>query len=219
MSQFGQDTEVLRIFNKKRGGYFIELGAHDGVTLSNTLLLEREYGWNGLCIEPNPELFEKLEKSRKCNVSNGLAFSESGIVVDFSCGNLLGGISDHIDKYLDVKKNANRIQLTTTTLTEILDSCNAPEFIDYLSLDTEGTELDILKGIDFSKYSFGFMNIEHNFMEPRRTEIKKFLFERGYSFYSANSVDDNYINSKLRSSVPEPVFNYNRPLRWGLRRN
>jgi hypothetical protein len=99
--------------------------------------------------------------------------------------------------------------LKTTTLTKLLDSVNAPTFIEYMSLDTEGTELEILKGIDFSKYTFGFMNIEHNFMEPRRTEIREFLKTKGYSLYSSNFVDDNFI---LNSISVKP-----KTLRWNFR--
>ena len=208
-SQYGQDLEVIRnIFPNKTGGYFVELGAHDGVTLSNTLLLERTYGWNGVCIEPNPVLFEKLKANRACNVSDGLAFSSENIEFNFSLGDLFGGITDHIDKYTNVKRST-QIALKTTTLTKILDSVNAPTFIEYMSLDTEGTELEILKGIDFSKYTFGFMNIEHNFMEPRRTEIKEFLKSKGYSFYSSNFVDDNFIS--------DTIFVKPKSIRWNFR--
>jgi FkbM family methyltransferase len=208
-SQFGQDLEVIQnIFPNKRGGYFIELGAHDGITLSNTLLLEKKYGWNGLCIEPNPELFEKLKVNRSCNVSDGLAFSSEDVEINFSLGDLFGGITDHIDKYTNVKQS-KQLLLKTTTLTKLLESVNAPAFIEYLSLDTEGTELEILKGINFSKYTFGFMNIEHNYVEPRRTEIKEFLKSKGYVYHSSNRVDDNFI---LESSLIKPIS-----LRWDFK--
>ena len=63
-----------------------------------------------------------------------------------------------------------------------------------MSLDTEGSELEILKGIDFDKYKFGIMNIEHNNVEPRRTDIRKFLENKRYKFYKEKDVDDYYIS-------------------------
>jgi hypothetical protein len=63
-----------------------------------------------------------------------------------------------------------------------------------MSLDTEGSELEILKGIDFDKYKFGIMNIEHNNVEPRRSDIRNFLENKGYKFYKENDYDDFYIS-------------------------
>ena len=70
---------------------------------------------------------------------------------------------------------------------------NAPEYIDYLSIDTEGSELKILEGIDFDKYSFGYINIEHNYKEPRRTQMREKLIKNGYKYIGANKFDDIYI--------------------------
>ena len=98
-----------------------------------------------------------------------------------------------------MNKNKRQINVTTITLNDLLNKYNAPLFIEYLSIDTEGTELEILKSCDFDKYSFGFITVEHNFVEPRRSETRKFLIEKGYKFYKENAFDDDYI---LPSLVP-----------------
>jgi len=208
-SQLGHDLLVIqKIFPQKHNGYFIELGAHDGIKLSNTLLLEKNYGWNGICIEPNPILFNSLKNNRSCSVSNELAFSEEGLDVNFSLCDLLGGITDQIDTYHSVK-NSEQITLKTVTLTSILDKVNAPTYIEYMSLDTEGSEFEILKGLNLSKYHIQFMSIEHNYVEPKRTLIRNYLYERGYALHSVVKHDDNYIfTGVVQTYAPRLKWNY-----------
>ena len=59
-SQIGQDKRVLDFYQNKKNGYFVEVGANDGKRLSNTYLLEKDYNWKGICIEPVPSLLKKL---------------------------------------------------------------------------------------------------------------------------------------------------------------
>jgi FkbM family methyltransferase len=189
-SQIGQDLQVLKHLNYKRGGYFVELGAHDGVELSNTLLMELKYGWNGVCIEPNPDTFPKLLSNRGCKCCNGLVSNVNGLKVDFTVANspMYSGVTGV------TPAQANRtVQLETHTLTKILDACAAPNHIDFLSLDTEGTELDVLMGIDFSRYTFGYMCVEHNFVEPARTKVREFLKSKGYVLLRENRWDDDFV--------------------------
>jgi len=83
--------------------------------------------------------------------------------------------------------------MTTNTLNNILNKYNAPTTIDYMSLDTEGSELEILKGLDLDKYKIRYINIEHNHIEPRRSEMRKLLESKGYTYYRENEFDDDYI--------------------------
>ena len=191
-SQFGQDLDVVEYFKHKKKGYFIDVGATNGITGSNTYLLEKKYNWNGICIEPQDNTYHELIRNRDCHTDNSLLFSKKGKTFDFSNAGDLGGITDYIDKHLGAKKS-KQTKKTTNTLNNILIKYNAPKYIDYMSLDTEGSELEILKGINFDKYHFGIMNIEHNFMEPRRSDIRKFLENKGYKYYKEKNVDDYYI--------------------------
>lgn len=196
-SQLGQDLEVVKFYDNKQDGFFIEVGASDGLQLSNTYLLETKYNWKGICCEPIPKNFEKLVKNRPNSTCYKEAvYSESGLTLIFDIANgmdLLSGISEHIDAHKStVNRNKTSIEVKTITLLDVLDNANAPSFIEYMSLDTEGSEFEILKNFDFEKYTFGLIDVEHNFIEPRRTEIKNLLLSKGYVYKGENKWDDMY---------------------------
>ncbi len=202
-SQLNQDINVLNIYNNKKDGYFVEIGAADGIFLSNTYLLEMKYNWKGICIEPIPDQYKKLTNNRKCICENVGVYNKSDIEIEFAIcedNKLLSGIYNYIDHHKNTVDNNKKIfNLRTKTLTEILDKNNSPSFIEYLSLDTEGSELEILKGIDFNKYKFGIIDIEHNYIEPRRTLIKELLLNNNYEYLRENNWDDTYIHKLLNN--------------------
>ena len=196
-SQLGQELEVIKFYNNKERGFFIEIGASDGLELSNTYLLETKYKWKGICCEPIPKKFEKLVKNRPNSICYKEAvYNQSGLILAFDIYNsydLLSGISDHIDAHkLTVDNNKKTFHVETISLLDVLEKSNAPSFIEYMSLDTEGSEFEILKNFDFEKYTFGLIDVEHNFMEPRRTEIRNLLLSKGYIYKGENNWDDMY---------------------------
>jgi len=197
-SQLQQDLKVLDFYKYKKGGYYIEIGANDGIELSNTYLLEKDYSWNGICIEALPDKYEDLIKNRKSININKAVYDKTGEILDFSSNNLLSGITNHIDKHTNVK-NENQIKVETITLNDILEQNNAPTFIDYLSIDTEGSEYIILKAIDFTKYTFGIIHLEHNYVEPRRSDMKNLLLSNGYIYIGENQWDDEFIHNSLKN--------------------
>jgi len=202
-SQLGQDLEVLRFYNNKEEGFFIEVGANDGITLSNTYLLEKKYNWRGICCEPIPNCFEKLVKNRPNSICISEAvYNKSGLTLSFDVANdnqLLSGISNYIDRHKKaVDVNKSTIEVKTISLVDVLNNSNAPSFIEYMSLDTEGTEFEILKDFDFEKYTFGLIDVEHNNVEPRRSEIKTLLLSNGYVYKGKNRWDDMYQHKSLQ---------------------
>ena len=91
-SQIGQDRWVFgEVFDGMRGGYFLDLGAHDGLTHSNTYKLERNYAWRGICVEANPFTFAQLKGNRKCQCVH-VALSDHDEVVCFRCAGEFGGV-------------------------------------------------------------------------------------------------------------------------------
>ena len=200
-SQIGQDIAVITYYKMKKNGFFVEIGASDGVNFSNTYLLEKKYNWKGICVEPIPKNYKLLCKNRPNSICSDKAIYSSNTNVLFDIADdydLLSGISNNIDRHKKaVDKNKTQITVNTITLNNLLDNCNAPEFIDYLSLDTEGSELEILKSVDFNKYKFGLIDVEHNFIEPRRTEIRKLLTNNGYIYLRENKFDDCYKHKSL----------------------
>ena len=204
-SQIGQDVEVVKFYNNKKMGFFIEIGASDGIHCSNTYLLEKQYNWKGICCEPIPNLFEKLVINRPNSTCFSEAvYNESGLVVSFDIAHnwemeMLSGITEHISNNNKSVVDANKttIKVQTISLLDVLNKVNAPSFIEYMSLDTEGSELEILKSFDFEKYIFGLIHVEHNYIEPRRTEIKTLLLSKGYIYQGENKWDDVYKHNSV----------------------
>lgn len=216
-SQLNQDLNVISFFNNKKDLYFIDIGANDGKRLSNTFLLEKEYNWKGICSEPLPKASEQLIKCRNVICDNNAVFSESDLSLEFSeasgtrWGNLLSGITQFIDRH-DSAKKCNQIIVKTITLQDLLDKYNAPKIIQYFSLDTEGTELEILKSVDFSTYTFLYINLEHNYIEPRRSEMRTLLLNNGYLYKGQNKWDDDYIHESTVIGTYYYQQDYTKPI-------
>ena len=126
-SQLGQDLEVLSFYKNKQNGYFVEIGASDGIKLSNTYLLETKYNWKGICAEPIPDKYKLLCKNRKnSHCSDYALYNESNLELQFDIANdydLLSGISSHIDCHKNaVNKNKKQITVKTITLNDLLDT-------------------------------------------------------------------------------------------------
>ena len=203
-SQLEQDKWVLSIIGDKTDGYFIELGACDGLYYSNTLYFEKK-GWNGICIEPNDLFFEKLKYNRMCHVSNDLVSSEENKIVEFILNDAVSSINDRTIGPFTLKNDYKVVNKYTTTLEKVLDKYNAPNIIDYLSLDVEGHEYEVIKNFNFDKYIFRCITVEHN--EPHngdelRKKIRLLLEEKGYKFVKGNDdvhnwnhgpIDDFYV--------------------------
>lgn len=196
-SQLQQDLNVINYYNHKRRGFFVEIGASDGVKMSNTHLLEMEFNWKGICVEPILSTFDKLKKNRPNSLCvNKAVYNRSDGLVDFFISNydeLYSGISEHLTVHKTmVEDNKTWEKAQTITLLDLLDQAKAPKFIEYLSIDTEGSEYEILKAFDFSKYQFGLIDVEHNYMEPIRSQIRDLLESNGYVYIGANYWDDHY---------------------------
>ena len=184
-SQLGQDLWVLESTQFKRNGYFIDIGAYDGVFHSNTYLLEKDYGWNGVCVEPSDK-YNDLVVNRKCTTCNMLVYSHDNLCIEFrqTLNNFeLSGIPSYF-KNDDHTKNRsyNYIskKIPTISLTTLCEVNSAPSVIDYLSIDTEGSELLILQYHDFDKYRFNYISIEHNRCSDYRNDIKNFMNSKNY---------------------------------------
>ena len=202
-SQIGQDKWVQSVLGNKPNGFFIELGATDGVVLSNTYFFEKVLGWNGICIEPNPSFHSALTRNRSCNISKFCVSDKDDETLDFAiCGHTSGAM---ITAGPFTKSN-HIIKVATKTLRSILQLYSAPTTIDYLSLDVEGHEYEVMRHFPFNEYIIQCITVEHN--EPHtgpemRMKIRKLLEENGYVFVKGNDdvhnwrhgpIDDFYIH-------------------------
>lgn len=179
-AQIKQDLFVLTMLNYKKDGFFIEIGAGDGINFSNTYLLEKDFSWSGILIEPNKTFFESCLKSRNCRVLNKLLLDRGNISLKFY--EKISGEFSHAEGFGN--KNASEVkshyEVETIKFDEIFDLKENSKKIDFLSIDTEGSEVEILSSIDFSKYSPKVICIEHNFNRKNRIFFKKYLTSKGY---------------------------------------
>jgi len=201
-SQLNQDLWILRLYGEKREGYFVEVGSTTGTNLSNTYLLEKGYDWDGICIDANPSQLEELKINRDCIALDSCISSKSGEEVSFLVQSCYSGIETYTEKKDYPNEDGNidyekTITLTTVTLDEVLRENDAPSFIEYISIDTEGSELEVLKGIDFSSFSIGAFTIEHNNNQIQKEEIQNFLESKGYEKFTEVHWEDWYVLKDL----------------------
>jgi FkbM family methyltransferase len=197
-SQLRQDLFVLSTLNFQRGGYFVEFGATNGVSLSNTFLLEKEFGWTGILAEPGRCWHEELVVNRRCTIVKDCVWKESGKTLLFAETETQEFSTltpfQFIDGHADARKDSITYPVQTVSLNELLSRHNAPSVVDYLSIDTEGSELEILQAVDFSKHAFRVITCEHNYTS-QRTAIHSLLTKNGYErrLEHLSQFDDWYI--------------------------
>ena len=197
-SQFKQDEFVNEnIFKNKPIGTFVDIGAHDGQTFSNSLFFE-ELGWSGICIEPNPDIFTILSSNRKCKCVNLAVSDKTGNASFFQINSgpdMLSGLADEYTQnsisriYDEMKSNPNAfsyIDVQTDTFNNIVDFID----IDFLSIDTEGNELKILQSIDFNKYNIRVISVENNNFDSTFIE---FFADKPYNLVTQLGCDEVYV--------------------------
>ena len=203
-SQSGQDAFVLNYFKNKRDGVFIDIGANDGVSLSNTYYLEKELGWTGICFEPIPDIFAKLDEARTCTkIMAGVAEKESVEKFTFVDGpsHMLSGMTKEYNEshkqriQREIKTlggEVKEVDVKCIVLNDVLEQHGFYD-IDYLSLDTEGNEFKILKTIDFDKFNIKVMTIENNYNDPTQTA---YVQSKGYYLMGRLEADEVFIKRK-----------------------
>jgi FkbM family methyltransferase len=197
-SQLFQDLLVLYLLKEKANGYFVEFGAADGMFLSNTYLLEKNFNWNGIVCEPAKSWENDLRKNRSSIIDYRCVFHSSGLQLPFLDvkNNELSTLQSYSQSDLHASNRTvgDQYLVETISLRDLLDQHNAPQVIDYISIDTEGSEFDILRVFNFDKYQFRIITVEHNHTEMR-TEIYNLLINNGYSriFKDLSGFDDWYV--------------------------
>jgi FkbM family methyltransferase len=190
--QYFQDAIAYLYLREKKDGFYIDIGANDGITGSNTYALE-QMGWKGVCIEPQPDIFRKLKHFRKCDCFNTALSSVSGENLEFTRVKDIDGLSgfsecitDEHKKIISESSGVERINITTKTFGDIMKNYPDIETIDFMSLDVEGYELNILKSIDFKAYKFRFITVEENGHE---NEINALMTKNGYRYFMRAGCD------------------------------
>lgn len=191
-SQNGQDFFALLANDFKRNGVFIEFGAYDGVIFSNTHLLEKQFGWTGILIDPVPSHYASMKRNRNCKTIH------AAITVDNNKSVLIeelpaSDLSRVIKRYKIFKK-IHKVQ--AFTLPQVIDQNLISKEIDFLSIDIEGADLEILESLDFNQYKIKAICVEHNFREGS-DKIINFMHKNGFNhIYSEYSKNDYWFTRK-----------------------
>jgi hypothetical protein len=182
-SQLGQDNFVYDILEGARDGIFVDIGASEPITYSNTYGLETQLGWSGVLVESNVDMQVMLKKQRKSKVF------QSGFICN------------------DNKSNIN----------DILMEVNSTH-IDYLSLDIDGNEDEIVKTIDFNKFTFSIIDVEHDIYRnnklDKRNNIASILSSNGYDYFYSVGVDDIFISKDMWHQA---LTNFNKNYGYDIR--
>lgn len=196
-SQRFQDLWALWESGFKVSGYFVEFGALNGRDFSNSYILER-LGWSGVVAEPHPDFHKFVRRNRSCTVSTKCVYTETGINLTFNAVKgrpALSSISGfgNADDKKELRENFVAYKVETVSLHDLLSESGAPPVIDFLSIDTEGSEFAILNSFDFKPYLIKSICVEHN--AHQRDAIYRLLTSKGYfrKWEQISGHDDWYV--------------------------
>ncbi len=220
-SQIQQDRILQeKFFFRQENGFFVDVGAEEGVIGSNTYFYEQK-GWKGICIEPHPESFAKLKAARNCLCLPYAIRSEKGKAKFTNItgpSQALSGVTsgydsrhlERIDRDLAEKGgNKEEIEVETEALKNIFVKNNVKE-VHYLSIDVEGGELEVLKSIDFDDVMIHVIDVENNYPDSF-SEVRKFLFYKGFTKSFPIMFDEVFVNSKSKFARLPPGIVKNMP--------
>jgi FkbM family methyltransferase len=206
-----QNRWIAKLFDGKRAGYFVEIGAFDELYLSKTAALEKALEWTGVCVAPT-RVAESLRQYRTCNVDNALIYETTGQAILPCPGRSnMGGVATE----------PGVIEPETLSLGDLLAKWNAPHDIDFLSLDTEGSELKIINAFSFERYLIKILTIKHNFEEPKRALIRKLCARHGLVRVKSAESNDWYLNRRSFSAwaITREIARYYADSLWHRTRN
>lgn len=197
-SQLRQDLFVLSELGFKRDGFFVEFGAAGGKELSNTWLLEKQFGWKGVLAEPARCWHVRLAANRACAIDRRCVWKATGLKLEFTEASEAEistlTLSKDRDLHARSRRKSTSYEVETVSLDDLMAGHAAPADPDYLSVDTEGSELEILEAFDFKRFPFKVITCEHNYTDARG-KIHALLTSAGYvrKYEALSDFDDWYV--------------------------
>ncbi len=198
--QLLQDIVAALVHKGRAGGYFVEIGVGDGIKYSNTLLLERDFAWSGILAEPATMFHDAITIARRARLDKRAVSNTNGEKLAFEQVDSFGELSGLArQRSPRGKQSLTTYEVETVRLDDLLDEHHAPDEIQYVSIDTEGSELNVLKGLSFDKRRVWFFTIEHNFDRQRLKAYDSILDGRGYRriLSGLSSFDAWYVHQDL----------------------
>mmetsp|Transcript_2562 Transcript_2562/g.2963 ORF Transcript_2562/g.2963 Transcript_2562/m.2963 type:complete len:334 (-) Transcript_2562:182-1183(-) len=203
-SQYRQDEIVSKLLHKKTRGYFIDLAGNDPVRISNTYALEKNFNWNGLCLEPNPIYWTGLSY-RKCHVAAAIVGNKTMEQVSFrfprAKGPKGGIVGDDYDNKSDQWNEGH--PRYTVSLLDIFEKFKVPTIIDYISLDIEGAEDLVMKSFPFFKYRFNIMTVERP-----SSMLSNILSDNGYVMLKIikKNIETLWVHNSILSTIDKSAI-------------
>ncbi len=208
-SQCDQDKIIHEhYFWKFKSGIFVDIGAHNGITFSNSCFFEKELGWKGICVEPIPEVFTQLTANRKCSCIQGCITNFSGtekfhrVLSPIKHVEMLSGLVKDYNP-IHFQRMKHELSLSGGSLECIDVMCyklndllkkNRIAHINLLSIDTEGGEFEILESIDFDKYLVDVITVKDNYNDSR---FIPFLKDEGFQFIRRIKQNLLFVNNQF----------------------
>ena len=193
-AQLRQDLFGLVQSDFKTNGFFLEFGATDGLAHNNTYLMNTAFGWQGILAEPARGWHDELRANRSCIIDTRCVWKSSGETLQFT--EAPRGENSAISSFVRPRRKLRGTQydVMTISLNDLLTEHGAPRHVDFASIDTEGSEYDILSAFDFGRWSFGVICIEHNYA-PQRENLYALLTANGYNrvHEDVSRFDDWYV--------------------------
>ena len=182
--QLFQDLWVLYETEQQLAGYFVEFGAVDGLAHSNTLVLERQFGWRGILAEPNPSMAKSLEKNRIASIDTRCVWRKSDELVELLVTpdpefSTLVSLAKSDQHFTTERMSGEMHKVLTVSLADLLEQHDAPLVIDYMSVDTEGSEYEILTAFPFGSRTIRLLSVEHNH-RPIERDLDRLMATHGY---------------------------------------
>jgi FkbM family methyltransferase len=191
-SQFNQDSDLeTNIFKGYKNGIYVDVGAHDGISINNTLYFQKNNNWTGINIEPIKIVFDKLAINRPNDININCAVCNQDGETEFLCNTgyteMLSGIKDTFDtrhwqrlQYENEQMGSTTeiIKVNTKRLETILDEHNISH-INYLSIDVEGAEFEVIKSINFNKVFIDVVGFENNYNDTS-IPVVKYLEDKNF---------------------------------------
>ncbi len=203
-SHIGQDRWVAEVYDQKQNGYFLDFGALDGILTSNTYTLEKDLGWTGIVVEANPTSYPDVCRNRTSITINAALWSKSREQLEMLDAHGLSSAIQHQDNDTlgDLRRSITKRHFSIDTInpTELLERHQAPELIEYLSLDIEGAEMEVLRSFDFKRFKPGLMTIEHSEVPAKQNEMRAFLEPLGYKVIQRH-YDDWYWHPEIVTTL------------------
>lgn len=191
-SQEKQDEYLeTNVFKGFKNGFFMDIGAHDGISINNTLYFEKNNNWTGINVEANKKVYEKLVLNRPNNININCAVCNNEGTADFYCNTgyteMLSGLKNNYDtRHLNRLNNENEqmgciTEIIKVETKKIETICNEHDIkhINYLSIDVEGAEFDVIKSINFDTVFIDVIEFENNY-DDSSIPIIKYLEDNNY---------------------------------------